>query len=249
MLNGVFLTFIGLSSAFMGPIAERSISKIVMNGGKGFGGGEATRDPAPTYVDPNDPKGKQQAIHKAETFADYLAKRNAAAGAPAAVTVPPLPTPPLPTPPLPIPLPPTPPPPAPSPAPPPPAPTVVGSDAMEMADMNMFLSEKCASGNAQACEMLSKSDEAKQAWLVSAAAAQGSAAAAWGASSLTGVSTMQMADLNRFLAAQCAAGNSEACELLGRSDEAKKAWVVHGARSAPDIFFGGLKNLLQGFNA
>ena len=38
-------------------------------GGKGFGGGEATRDPEPTVIDPNDPKGKQQAIHKAESFA------------------------------------------------------------------------------------------------------------------------------------------------------------------------------------
>ena len=46
-------------------------------GGKGFGGGEATRDPDPTYIDPNDPKGKQQAIHKAETFAEYMAKRSA----------------------------------------------------------------------------------------------------------------------------------------------------------------------------
>jgi hypothetical protein len=45
--------------------------------GKGFGGGEATRDPAPTHIDPNDPKGKQQAIHKAESFAEYLAKREA----------------------------------------------------------------------------------------------------------------------------------------------------------------------------
>ena len=42
---------------------------------KGFGGGEATRDPEPTAYDPNDPKGKQQAIHKAESFAEYLAKR------------------------------------------------------------------------------------------------------------------------------------------------------------------------------
>merc|ERR1719171_3410243 len=48
--------------------------------GKGFGGGEATRDPAPTEVDPNDPKGKQQAIHKAESFAEYLAKRKAEGG-------------------------------------------------------------------------------------------------------------------------------------------------------------------------
>ena len=45
------------------------------HGGKGFGGGEATRDPEPTTIDPNDPKGKQQAIHKAESFAEYLAKR------------------------------------------------------------------------------------------------------------------------------------------------------------------------------
>ena len=52
-----------------------------MHGGKGFGGGEATRDPAPTYINPNDPKGKQQAIHKAETFAEYLAKRGGGGGA------------------------------------------------------------------------------------------------------------------------------------------------------------------------
>ncbi|CDF35169.1 unnamed protein product [Chondrus crispus] len=42
--------------------------------GKGFGGGEATRDPTPTEIDPNDPKGKQKAIHHAETFADYQAR-------------------------------------------------------------------------------------------------------------------------------------------------------------------------------
>merc|ERR1719217_1050287 len=56
--------------------SKLSMSKIAMGeGGKGFGGGEATRDPEPTEVDPNDPKGKQQAIHKAESFADYLARR------------------------------------------------------------------------------------------------------------------------------------------------------------------------------
>jgi len=50
----------------------------MMSAGKGFGGGEATRDPLPTFVDLSDPKGKQQAIHKAESFAEYLAKRGAA---------------------------------------------------------------------------------------------------------------------------------------------------------------------------
>jgi len=59
---------------------------VCMQGGKGFGGGEATRDPSPTYIDPNDPKGKQQAIHKAESFADYLARRNGGAA-----TAPPVP--------------------------------------------------------------------------------------------------------------------------------------------------------------
>eukprot|EP00316_Scyphosphaera_apsteinii_P021353 CAMPEP_0119300556 /NCGR_PEP_ID=MMETSP1333-20130426/2480_1 /TAXON_ID=418940 /ORGANISM="Scyphosphaera apsteinii, Strain RCC1455" /LENGTH=173 /DNA_ID=CAMNT_0007302371 /DNA_START=60 /DNA_END=581 /DNA_ORIENTATION=- len=59
------------------------ISKVQMMGGKGFGGGEATRDPEPTSYDPSDPKGKQQAIHKAESFADYLARRSGAAPAPA----------------------------------------------------------------------------------------------------------------------------------------------------------------------
>ena len=61
-----------VSSAYVGPVAvqsQRSMSKIAMSGGKGFGGGEATRDPEPTQIDPNDPKGKQQAIHKAESFA------------------------------------------------------------------------------------------------------------------------------------------------------------------------------------
>ena len=71
------------AAAYMSPVPAASrmgLSKVVMGeGGKGFGGGEATRDPAPTVYDPNDPKGKQQAIHKAESFAEYLAKRGGAA--------------------------------------------------------------------------------------------------------------------------------------------------------------------------
>ena len=73
--------FVAMTSAFMAPVMPSKIqmSKIQMGeGGKGFGGGEATRDPEPTQVDPNDPKGKQQAIHKAESFAEYLAKRKSA---------------------------------------------------------------------------------------------------------------------------------------------------------------------------
>jgi len=65
----------------------QSMPPMMSGAGKGFGGGEATRDPAPTDIDPNDPKGKQQAIHKAESFADYLARRSGgqpAAAAPAA---------------------------------------------------------------------------------------------------------------------------------------------------------------------
>lgn len=75
---------VGLSSAFMAPampLSKVQMSKVMMGeGGKGFGGGEATRDPEATTIDPNDPKGKQQAIHKAESFADYLAKRKAGGG-------------------------------------------------------------------------------------------------------------------------------------------------------------------------
>ncbi|EOD06634.1 aldolase A [Emiliania huxleyi CCMP1516] len=80
----MLLPALALSSAFLAPHAASralSTSKVAMNGGKGFGGGEATRDPAPTVIDPNDPKGKQQAIHKAESFAEYLAKRSAGGGA------------------------------------------------------------------------------------------------------------------------------------------------------------------------
>ena len=52
-----------------GDPSTRSGEPVMNEGGKGFGGGEATRDPEPTQIDPNDPKGKQQAIHKAESFA------------------------------------------------------------------------------------------------------------------------------------------------------------------------------------
>merc|ERR1719252_359800 len=86
--------YIALAAAFTAPMMSPKMaqSKIMMGeGGKGFGGGEATRDPAPTAYDPNDPKGKQQAIHKAESFADYLAKRDAGAGAAAAPAPPPAP--------------------------------------------------------------------------------------------------------------------------------------------------------------
>jgi hypothetical protein len=89
----VLAMFVALTSAFMAPVMPSKLkqSKITMGGGPGSGdhgeggrskfGGEATRDPEPTVYDPNDPKGKQQAIHKAESFAEYLAKRGAGGGA------------------------------------------------------------------------------------------------------------------------------------------------------------------------
>ena len=83
----IFSLVLSASTAYhVAPLARCTSARaniginIGMNirwGGKGFGGGEATRDPDPTYIDPNDPKGKQQAIHKAETFAEYMAKRSA----------------------------------------------------------------------------------------------------------------------------------------------------------------------------
>jgi len=81
---------VAMVSAFMAPVMPSKVkmSKVTMGGGPGSGehgdagrskfGGEATRDPEPTAVDPNDPKGKQAAIHKADSFAEYLAKRAAA---------------------------------------------------------------------------------------------------------------------------------------------------------------------------
>lgn len=67
-------------------VTRRASSVIMQHDGKGFGGGEATRDPAPTAYDLSDPKGKQQAIHKAESFAEYLAKRAAGNDVTAAAT-------------------------------------------------------------------------------------------------------------------------------------------------------------------
>merc|ERR1711974_416388 len=61
----------------MGVGDEASRDPAALASRKGFGGGEVTRDPAPTYIDPNDPKAKQQAIPKVETFAEYLARRTA----------------------------------------------------------------------------------------------------------------------------------------------------------------------------
>ena len=73
---GIFVCLFALSSAFIPQIVyyKNPSYKIIMDG-KGFGGGEATRDPNPTYYDLNDPKGKQTAIFKADSFAEYLAKR------------------------------------------------------------------------------------------------------------------------------------------------------------------------------
>ena len=78
MLSKLFITlFITLSNAFLLPINyHKTFYNIHMSEGKGFGGGEATRDPFPTYYDSNDPKGKQTAIFKAETYAEYRARLN-----------------------------------------------------------------------------------------------------------------------------------------------------------------------------
>ena len=64
------------AAAVAAPVAVAAVAAEF--DGKGFGGGEATRDPAPTFLDPSDPKGKQQAIFKAESFAEYLARREGA---------------------------------------------------------------------------------------------------------------------------------------------------------------------------
>jgi hypothetical protein len=70
----VLALFIALTNAFMAPVmpAKLQSSKVIMqvHAGQSKFGGEATRDPEPTVYDPNDPKGKQQAIHKAESFAE-----------------------------------------------------------------------------------------------------------------------------------------------------------------------------------
>jgi hypothetical protein len=48
------------------------MSDIHEGPGKGFGGGEATRNPDATEIDPNDPKGKQKAIHPGMPFMSAL---------------------------------------------------------------------------------------------------------------------------------------------------------------------------------
>jgi len=78
MISKIFITlFITTTNAFILPIKyDKTIYNIHMIQGKGFGGGEATRDPSPTYYDPNDSKSKQTAIFKAETYAEYRARIN-----------------------------------------------------------------------------------------------------------------------------------------------------------------------------
>jgi len=70
------LTCIAATNGFVLPFVHNNMHfPIIMNEGKGFGGGEATRDPDPTVYDPNDPKAKQTAIFKAETYSEYMARR------------------------------------------------------------------------------------------------------------------------------------------------------------------------------
>ncbi|KAJ8906277.1 hypothetical protein NDN08_002770 [Rhodosorus marinus] len=73
-----FIAGFGPNVASKNASATCQRSLVVVMDGKGFGGGEATRDPEPTRIDPNDPKGKQKAIHKADSFEEYLRKRREA---------------------------------------------------------------------------------------------------------------------------------------------------------------------------
>mmetsp|Transcript_16317 Transcript_16317/g.42286 ORF Transcript_16317/g.42286 Transcript_16317/m.42286 type:complete len:87 (+) Transcript_16317:62-322(+) len=73
-----FLVMIAAAHGLVAPapkMASRVARSAIRMDGKGFGGGEATRDPEPTDIDPNDPKGKQKAIHKADSFEEYMRKR------------------------------------------------------------------------------------------------------------------------------------------------------------------------------
>lgn len=70
------LSFIALTNGFVLPFVYNHKHSPIMNEGKGFGDGEATCDSNPTYYDLNDPKGKQTAIFKAETYAEYMIRRN-----------------------------------------------------------------------------------------------------------------------------------------------------------------------------
>jgi len=65
-------------------------------GGDNWGGHDITRNPAPTVIDPNDPKSKQNAIHPAESFADYMARQQAAGGGAVAAPAAPAPAAPAP---------------------------------------------------------------------------------------------------------------------------------------------------------
>ncbi|KAJ1631831.1 hypothetical protein T492DRAFT_993294, partial [Pavlovales sp. CCMP2436] len=77
LLLTIFAVILATSSALVAPkmTTSRVSRSAIRMDGKGFGGGEATRDPEPTTIDPNDPKGKQKAIHKADSFEEYMRKR------------------------------------------------------------------------------------------------------------------------------------------------------------------------------
>mmetsp|Transcript_43261 Transcript_43261/g.106273 ORF Transcript_43261/g.106273 Transcript_43261/m.106273 type:complete len:83 (-) Transcript_43261:553-801(-) len=71
----------GITIAITAPATGKAVcGRTIVADGKGFGGGEATRDPEPTKIDPNDPKGKQKAIHKAVGFEEYMRKRQQGGG-------------------------------------------------------------------------------------------------------------------------------------------------------------------------
>ena len=164
-----------------------------------------SQDPAPTAYDPNDPKGKQQAIHKAESFAEYLAKRNAggaAVAAPAAAAAAPA---------------------APS------APSVFKPPVDESAAKAAWLAKQDAPAFGSRAtfgpqRMSSAGEEAaKAAWLAKMDAP------AWSKAAEAVASASASAAMTEAAEEACDQGVTAACDGLSREEEAKRAYAAQGS--------------------
>lgn len=71
-LLNLVCSFFSTTSFYIPMSKSQMLAKM---NGKGFGGGEATRDPLPTPYNKSDPKSKEKAIFKAETYEEYMKNR------------------------------------------------------------------------------------------------------------------------------------------------------------------------------
>jgi len=102
------------------------------------------------------------------------------------------------------------------------------TDVINEAARMEALTEACGSGDDVACKALSREDAAKRAWLAKIDVATWDDAA-----KVITAMAEEASDQESMLTRACEAGDDEACQILARGEEAKKAWLAK--LDAPDV--------------